>query len=92
MLRVKFGGTYLSDEDVNGLNGFTRTLVYESDRKVFRLKTGLWQERKKEVIDGRNKLKNLPFFITELPISAKTFCIKKVPKLLKSIRLSIWKT
>ena len=39
MLRVKFGGTYLDDIDVSGLNGFTRTLIYESDRKVFRLKT-----------------------------------------------------
>lgn len=39
MLRVKFDGIYLSDEDVNGLNGFTRTLIYESDRKIFRLKT-----------------------------------------------------
>ncbi len=39
MLRVKFGGTYLADKDVSGLNGFTRTLIYESDRKVFRLKT-----------------------------------------------------
>ena len=39
MLRVKFGGSYLDDIDVSGLNGFTRTLIYESDRKVFRLKT-----------------------------------------------------
>ena len=39
MLRVKFGGIYLNESDVNGLTGFTRTLIFESERKVFRLKT-----------------------------------------------------